>query len=79
MPFDMYGAQKAAIAKTAADREFTRKLAAAGAVGLFALADQMAAAGNASESRQAMRALVSRFPAHPLASLAAERLAVLSK
>ena len=50
-----------------------------GSVGeLYALADQLESEGQADASRKAYRAVVTRFPDHPLAATAANRLGALS-
>lgn len=45
---------------------------------LFALADKSLADGNVSKAREALRALIERFPDHPLAATASQQLAGLS-
>ena len=45
---------------------------------LFAYADELSAAGDKAKARDALRALVRRFPDHPLAAAVAERMANLS-
>jgi len=57
------------------EQKFRSELAALNAGQLFALADELRDAGKADLARQALRALVSRFPDHPLASQAATSLA----
>lgn len=70
-------AQRAAEAQAAAEREeaeFQAGLKTKSAGQLFALADELRANGDVDRGREALRALVSRFPDHPLALNAAQQL-----
>jgi hypothetical protein len=61
-------------ARLAAEEAFQGKLQTANAGQLFALADELKARGDATRARQALRALVARFPEHQLAVSAATLL-----
>jgi hypothetical protein len=56
------------------EQKFKTDLAGMNVGQLFALADELQAAGRTDPARQAMRALVTRFPDHPLATQAAANL-----
>lgn len=63
------------LAEAAAQQAFQDRLGTMNPGQLFALADEMGVAGDGSRARQALRALVSRFPDHALAGTAATQLA----
>jgi hypothetical protein len=65
---------EAAAAADRADKAFKAKLATGNAGQLFALADELRAEGDTDKARQVLRALVSRFPDHPLSANAANQL-----
>jgi hypothetical protein len=56
-------------------KTFQTKLSTSNAGQLFSLADELASKGEADKARQTLRALVSRFPDHPLAATAAQQMA----
>jgi len=56
------------------DAEFQKSLATKNAGQLFALSDELRAAGETDKARATLRALVSRFPDHPLAVTAAQQM-----
>jgi hypothetical protein len=58
-------------ARELADLEFQQSVISSNAGQLFALADKLNAQGQKQKSREVLRALVSRFPNHPLAVTAA--------
>lgn len=64
--------QRAAVER--ADEAFRQGLATKNAGELFALADEQRAAGDNDKARAALRALVSRYPDHPLAVTAAQQM-----
>ena len=64
----------AAETKARDEAELKDKLQTMSAGELFALGDELSAAGKTSESNQAFRTLISRFPDSPLAVIAAKRL-----
>lgn len=57
---------------------FRDSLNAMNAGQLFAKADELSSSGDAAKAREVLRALVSRFPDHPLAAQAANQLSNLS-
>lgn len=64
-----------AAALRAAEQAYRDSLKTLNAGQLFTLADELAAAGDATKAREVRRALVSRFPDSPLAATAAQQLA----
>ncbi|HEX6860492.1 MAG TPA: hypothetical protein VF138_09895 [Caulobacteraceae bacterium] len=64
-------------ASAQAEVDFRKSLASRNAGQLFAMADELAAAGDNARARETFRTLVSRFPDHALASTAAMRLSSL--
>lgn len=69
--------QRAAEAQAAAEKEeaeFQASLKTKNPGQLFALADQLRSDGDTYRAREALRALVSRFPDHPLAVTAAQQM-----
>lgn len=69
--------ERAAEAQASAEKEeaeFQASLKTKSAGQLFALADELRANGDIDRGRETLRALVSRFPDHPLALNAAEQL-----
>ena len=61
------------------EAEFAQTLQTGDAGQLFALADQLDSEGQHAHARQAFRALVARFPQHPLAINGASRLTTLAQ
>lgn len=60
----------------AAEAKFRQDLETLNVGQLFALADELTVAGNAQKARSVRRALISRFPDHPLAAQAVQQLSV---
>ena len=60
-----------------ADREFKAKLSKLNAGQLYVMADELKAAGKTAQAREALHALITRFPDHALAANAATMLATL--
>lgn len=58
-------------------RAFAQQLESMNPGQLFALQDQLASAGNVNGAKDALRALLQRFPDHALAAVAAQRLSAL--
>lgn len=56
-------------------KTFQTKLSTSNAGQLFSLADELASKGEVDKARQTLRALISRFPDHPLAATAAQQMA----
>lgn len=72
-------ADQQAKAAVAADAAFAASLGKVpNAAELFAMADELASKGETQKAQQAFRALLTRFPASPLAATAAQRLSTLS-
>ncbi len=61
-----------------AEKDFQTSLATGNPGQLFALADELQAAGERDRARQVLRALVSKFPSHPLAVTAAQQLSQMA-
>jgi hypothetical protein len=65
-------------AAAAADRDYRASLNSMNAGQLFAKADELSSNGDTAKAREVLRALVSRFPDHPLAAQAASQMAGMS-
>ncbi|RYD86038.1 MAG: tetratricopeptide repeat protein [Verrucomicrobiaceae bacterium] len=66
---------RVAAAQAQADAAFQARLKSGNPGELFALADELKQSGQEDRARQALRALVSRFPNSPLAPVAAQQMA----
>jgi hypothetical protein len=66
-------------AKAAAEKAYRDSLAQMNAGQLFAKADELSSAGDSVKAREVLRALISRFPDHPLATTAAQQMSKLAE
>lgn len=78
---DVLGDQKKAAAAKEAEAisAFRNTINAMNAGQLFAKADELSNSGDSAKAREVFRALVSRFPDHPLAATAAQQMSKLTE
>lgn len=70
---------KARVAAEGKERDYRASLGTMNAGQLYALADELKSNGDANKSREVLRALVSRFPDHPLGAQAVQQMQALSQ
>lgn len=70
---------KARAAAQARERDYRASLGTLNAGQLYALADELKSNGDANKSREVLRALVSRFPDHPLGAQAVRQMQALAQ
>jgi hypothetical protein len=75
---ELVEAQRQRDAKAAAEKAYRDGLAQMNAGQLFAKADELSSSGDSTKAREVLRALVSRFPDHALATNAAAQLSKLA-